>query len=249
MKTAVLIQARLGSTRLPGKMTLAFDQEAGIFEILLQKLVQIEDLPIYLVTSQRSENDELEEIANAYGVGVFRGSEEDVLDRFIKAADQFDVERVVRVCADNPFLSVPKLKELIALSNANLDADYCSFAIGGKAVILHHLGLFCEVVKTSALKKAYRLTQDTLYLEHVTNFIYTHLDIFKVCLHELGEDYIAHQHIRLTVDTLNDFNLAARIFKAVKDKEFKDALSLLQFIDQNEEWTSVMKNEIVKNTK
>ena len=106
-KTKIIIQARTGSTRLPQKMILPFYENEGIFSLLLKKLtITFDKNDIILATSVNENNDVLVEIAERYGIKYFRGSENDVLQRFIDAAKEFNAENIIRVCADNPFLDI-----------------------------------------------------------------------------------------------------------------------------------------------
>lgn len=101
----IIIQARTGSTRLPQKMILPFYESEGIFSLILKRLTSIIDKNnIILATSTNENNDVLTDIAKEYGVNYFRGSENDVLQRFIDAANEFNAKKIIRVCADNPFL-------------------------------------------------------------------------------------------------------------------------------------------------
>ena len=112
--TKIIIQARTGSTRQPKKMILPCYANEGIFSLLLKKLTATFDKnDIILATSVNENNDVLVEIAKCYGVNYFRGSENDVLQRFIDAAKEFNAENLIRVCADNPFLDVFYIRLLI----------------------------------------------------------------------------------------------------------------------------------------
>ena len=109
----IIIQARTGSTRLPQKMILPFYENEGIFSLILNRLTSnFKKENIILATSSNPNNDVLAEIARRYGINCFRGSENDVLQRFIDAANQFNATKIIRVCADNPFLDMDFLNFL-----------------------------------------------------------------------------------------------------------------------------------------
>jgi spore coat polysaccharide biosynthesis protein SpsF len=105
MKIAIIIQARTGSTRLANKMLKPFYQNQTILQIIIENLKRDIDLPIILATTNNPNDDCLEQVAEENGIFCFRGSEENVLQRFIDAAHQYQVDVIIRVCADNPFLN------------------------------------------------------------------------------------------------------------------------------------------------
>lgn len=253
-KVGIIIQARKGSTRLPGKMLMPFYEDHSLAEIIFSKLKTVSaKYPVILATSTDHNNDKLAELAKKCGLLIFRGSEDNVLERFIEAATQYQVDTVVRVCADNPFLSVIHIEELINKFE-DIDVDYLSYAFpGGRPVIKSHIGLFVELVKLSALKKVIDYTDEKLYLEHVTNFIYANPDKFKVKFIDVPGFLTEKTNIRLTVDTKEDFLLAKELYdKFIETGHIEkdiDIEELIGFISENEKYLNIMKNEIIKNEK
>ena len=105
MKDGIIIQARTGSTRLHNKILLPFYGEQRIIDILIANIKQAcPDKCIVLATTNRPQDDVLAETARQAGILSFRGDEDNVLDRFIRAAEVFGINRFIRVCSDNPFL-------------------------------------------------------------------------------------------------------------------------------------------------
>ena len=102
---AFIIQARIGSTRLPSKMVKPFSKSRGIFELLLIQLKKnFSEIPIIVATTIDPKDDEIIKICTKHKILSFRGSEDNVLDRFVCACQQFKVTGLIRICADNPFL-------------------------------------------------------------------------------------------------------------------------------------------------
>lgn len=99
--TGIIIQARLGSVRLPKKITKPFYREKNILEIILNKLSSKLDTQIILATTTNPIDDKIEEIGAKYGTNMYRGSEVDVLKRFIEAAEYNNISKIVRVCAES----------------------------------------------------------------------------------------------------------------------------------------------------
>ena len=209
---AIIVQARCGSSRLPNKMILPFFEDKSLFEIIINRLAK--KYKTIIATTDSERDDSIAELGDLNGVSVFRGSENNVLNRFIAAAEFHKIETIIRVCADNPFINMEMIDSLIKLYNGE---DYCSYRYSnGKPTILGHLGLFCEITTTKTLKKVSRMTQDHLYQEHVTNFIYSHPKTFNVKLHDLPAKIKNYDGVRLTVDTQKDFELIKEIYKKLK---------------------------------
>lgn len=246
MKTGIIVQARTGSTRLPNKMILPFYNEDSILEIILNRLK--DKFFVVLATTVNQKDDSLIAIAKKTDVSFYRGSESNVLDRFIKAAEENNIETVIRICADNPFINVELLEQLLAKYDGE---DYCSFKYNnGKPTILGHLGLFAEITTIQTLKKVNTLTEEKFYREHVTNYIYNHPETFVVKLHDLPAEINNYEGIRLTVDTIQDFKSTQELFKQFNGAEsIDDIQNLLNEIRSNNVLLLRMQEEIENNSK
>lgn len=252
--TGLILQARLGSTRLPQKMILPFYEGANILELLLDKLTQaFPDLPIILATSLNKENDVLEEISKGKGAFVFRGNENDVLLRYINAAEHYKISNIIRICGDNPFLDVKELSHLIQYAEStNFKDDYVSFQINNTPTIKTHFGFWAEFVKLEALKKVNSLTKDSLYHEHVTNYIYSHPDQFRLSFLDVTPKLKSRNDIRMTLDTKEDFNLLSEIYSLMVEKSNNHCFlidDLIELIDTSSSYKQKMQEQILKNTK
>ena len=250
MKYTFIIQARLGSTRLPGKILLPFYDDKSILELLIDKLKQVVDTNIILATSVNPVNDPLEVIAQNNHIECFRGSENDVLQRFIDAADLFESSRIIRVCSDNPFLELSSIESLIDFATNNLQYDYISFNANGTPSIKTHYGFWTEFVTFDALKKVASLTDVPLYHEHVTNYIYTHPELFEYRLLDTPSILQSHDKIRLTIDTNADFKNAQLIYKElIRMTPYPTIEQIINFLDSHPSFYSTMEQEISKNSK
>ncbi len=248
--TGIIIRARTGSSRLPGKVVQTFIGVQSIIDILLEKL-KILDLPLVLATTTNPQDDILEDVAKRHHVACFRGSEENVLLRFVEAARQFDFDFVVRVCADNPFLSRQLFGELYQKAvDSNFNFDYLSFAYQGKPTILTHFGVFVEMVRTAALEKALQATNEKFYLEHVTNYLYHHPAIFNINFFEMPADLFVHPGIRLTVDTAVDFAMAADLYDTLLQQYGHTEINAINaYLAQRPDLLEQMQLEIAKHHK
>lgn len=247
----IIIQARTGSTRLPQKMILPFYENEGIFSLILKRLTSIIDKNnIILATSTNENNDVLTDIAKEYGVNYFRGSENDVLQRFIDAANEFNAKKIIRVCADNPFLDLEFLNFLLDNFKKS-DYDYMSFMTSkGIPIIKTHYGFWAEAVTLNALKKVKSMTDENLYHEHVTNFIYANPNDFNIKFFNIPEEIDSHDDIRLTIDTKIDFDTQKEIFNIIykKNPSFNSS-DVVAFLNENQQYMKIMRDEILKNQK
>ncbi len=245
----IIIQARSNASRLPGKMTMPFYDEKTILELLLMRLKQaITHYPIYVATSKNKADDAIQKMANNLGVPVFRGDETNVLMRMLDAAHFFKISNVIRVCADNPFLNVNSILTLIE-THKNDPVDYISFEVGDNTpAILSHFGFYAELVKTAALQKALSTTANSYYLEHVTNYVYTHPEEFLIKFIKAPANIYNRTDLRLTVDRLQDFEIAQKIFSVMIKNDFSQE-ELVNFIDSNSEIKSSMLQMIEQNRK
>ncbi|MDF2452216.1 MAG: hypothetical protein K0S26_1720 [Bacteroidota bacterium] len=252
-KTGIFIQARAGSSRLPGKMLMPFYKDLTILEIIVKNLLDFFDADqIVIATTLNPKDDEIEATGKELGVLVFRGSENDVLERFISAAENFGFKNIIRVCGDNPFLQTKDIKRLEEHFVSSVRTDYMSFAFpDGTPVIKSHLGLYTEATSLNSLKKVMTLTDDKFYREHVTNYMYAHPEHFKCEFLPLPDNLKERKDLRMTIDTLEDFNLMKDIFEQnVTSKNYHISVSdIISYIYKNKTILSVMANEIKRNSK
>lgn len=206
--------------------------------------------PLVIATTYNPRDDEIERLARQKNLNFFRGSENDVLDRFIKAAENYNLQTVIRVCADNPFFD---LKGTLALTSyfKEGDWDYIGYKIvNDRPTILTHSGFWGEVVSLSALKKAHGEANDSIYREHVTNFIYKHPDLFRIKLVNAPSGLFNRNDIRLTVDTKADFELVQEIYKRLMEEQAGfDPESIVRYIDAHPHYLMRMNHQIELNKK
>lgn len=250
LPTAIL-QIRTGSTRLPGKMLMPFYKDSSIPELIIQSIKSVLPPANIVVATTISEKDNpIEELAIKLGVKCFRGDENDVLKRFLDAIEHFNLENVMRICADNPFLRAEYIQTLITKFE-NSEYEYISFEFpDGTPIMRSHIGLFAEIMTAGFLKKIDSKTDESLYREHVTNYVYEHKDEFKTLFLPVPQPFSNRQDIRLTIDTAGDFDNAKKLFETLHNRnpDFS-ADELLLAIDSNDELLQSMKAQIALNSK
>lgn len=253
-RVGIIVQARVGSTRLPGKVTLPFHGGKGVLELLLQRVEarfgNREDVVLLVATTTSTLDDAIVAVAKRCGALVYRGSEEDVLKRFVDAATWAGTDRLVRVCADNPFLDMDAVELLIERIGRE-EHDYIAFAMSdGTPSIKTHYGFWPEAVRLDALRRVEGYTKEKLYREHVTNYIYLHPNRFDIDLLPIDRKIEELSNIRLTLDTPEDFEMQRVIYGCCLKKYGKIELRLvLRILELFPEFQEKMEQQIQLNSK
>lgn len=230
MKTVALIQARMTSSRLPGKVL----QDIGGCPMLLRvvdRAKQAKTIDIVaVITSTHESDDAIEQCCNENGIQVFRGNLDDVLDRYYQAAIHFHADAIVRITADCPLLD-PAISDLVVEAFKNGNYDYVSNAIE----CTYPDGLDTEVFHFDALKRAWQSADLKSEREHVTAYIYKHPEIFRLGMVKHSEDYSA---LRWTVDIQADLDFVRAVYAYFDGKNF-DMTEILHFMKEHPEVSSI----------
>jgi spore coat polysaccharide biosynthesis protein SpsF len=201
--TAILLQARMGSSRLPGKAMRMLGGHT-LLEHAIRRL-QASGYPVVLATTTKNEDDCLGAAAEDLGAHVFRGAEEDVLDRFARAARHFELHRVVRATGDNPAVDIDGVGRTLAL----LDRT------GAGHVVEHGLpdGAAVEAIRVTWLLEAAATATDAYDREHVTPYL-KRMPKFAA-MQALAPGHLRRPGLRLTVDTEADLAFMQSLMQAV----------------------------------
>ena len=153
MNTGIILQARLGSSRYPNKILNIIYKNKTILDLVIERLqLALPKIKLVVATTTNPIDNLLCDFLKDKNIDYFRGSENNVLLRFINTAEEFNFSNIIRVCSDNPFLDISGLN-LLAKTFKKSNVDYCSFLIDNKLPsIKSHLGLWAEAVKLSALQ-------------------------------------------------------------------------------------------------
>jgi spore coat polysaccharide biosynthesis protein SpsF len=248
-KILIILQARTSSSRLPNKVLKNFWNGKSVLEILIDELKEFFlDIPLVVATTINSADSRIVDLAESKNVIVYRGSENNVLSRFVDIIESLDYTHVIRVCSDNPFLNMSSIKNLID-QLVDLDIDYLSYVnTDGTPVIKTHYGLFAEIVSSRALIISNKMQNEPIYQEHVTNYIYGNPEIFNVKYLQLPKCLYGRNDIRFTLDDDMDFDNLTQLYR--NTLEFKDSIeSLINYIDINTTYKDIMITNIKKYTK
>lgn len=209
MKTHGIIQARIGSTRLPGKVLLNLGGKLLLQRVIERAKDSKKIQKIVVATTIKPQDDKIADFCNMNNLLFFRGSESDVLARYIEAANKYGSEVVVRITADNPFTDPTLLDQLIE-KHEKENNDY-TFGSG------FPIGSVCEVFNIESLKKVQILTDISSYHEHLGTYFLDNPSKFKVGVLNAPEK-LRFPEIRLTVDTKGDFQTAENLINFLGEK-------------------------------
>lgn len=206
VKVVAIIQARMGSTRLPGKV-LADIGGKPMLQILLERLRATPEIErIVVATTDDSEDDVLVDWLHSHGVFYTRGSVHDVLDRFWQCAQQYPAEFIVRITADDPLKDPEIIAQALALCESSPGIDYASNTLHPS----FPEGLDVEVLRYRALKRAASEASLPSEREHVTPYVWNHSDRFVIRSFGMSPDLSSW---RWTVDKPADLELMRAIFR------------------------------------
>lgn len=204
-KTLAIIQARVRSERLPGKSIMPLCGKPMLLHII-ERASFIEGIDrVIVATGNRIENKEIERISENRAE-IFFGDDFDVLSRFYLSAEPYCPDYIIRITGDNPFTDVALANRALLLAAEN-NADLSS-------VIDIPLGTAVEIISFSALKESFLKAERDHQREHVTPYIKEHPHIFNI-IRFSPPDELKWPELRLTVDTEEDFALAAAVYDSL----------------------------------
>ena len=223
MKITAIIQARMGSTRLPGKVLMDLGGETVLCRVVrrLRRASMIQE--VVVATTESAIDEPVIEACRQLGVAYFRGSEQDVLDRYFRAAQQFGSNAVVRITSDCPLID-PELVDRVVDSFVEHHADFACNVLPRK----YPSGLDTEVFTAEALKKAWQLSDQPHQREHVTSLFYERPDIFRHAPVCGKQDYSCY---RWTLDTSEDLRLIRAIYSHFERRDdfgWREVLALME---------------------
>ena len=215
-----IIQARMGSSRLPGKALMKSDSGKPLLYYVINQLrycSKVKNLVIATTTNQ--EDDEIEKFANNNSINVFRGKEKDVLDRYFQCAKKYSFSTIVRITADCPLID-PQIVDKVIEQFFSENYDFATNTLTRTFPI----GTDVEVFSFSALNKAWENAQLPSEREHVTPYFHNK-ENFKIINVENDKNI---SNLRLTVDRIEDFELIKQILNniSINPIHLEDVLEL-----------------------
>jgi spore coat polysaccharide biosynthesis protein SpsF len=237
MRVVAIIQARMGSTRLPGKVLKPILGKPMLVHIVerLRKVAKINE--VVVATSEEKINDSIRKICEENKISCFSGSENDVLDRFYKAARVHKANVVIRITADCPLVDPALIDKVLTLFLRSKNYDFIGVATGAGVAdkkfdgYRYPDGLDTEVFSFSVLETAWREAKEPLEREHVTPFIWKRPNRFKLGSYKSDIDY---SKMRWTVDNQEDFEVVSAIYAELYPKKLDFNMNdVLNFFKKN----------------
>ncbi|MCG3084805.1 glycosyltransferase family protein [Anoxybacillus sp. LAT_35] len=234
MKVAAIIQARMGSTRLPGKV-LKKVLGKTLLEYQIERVKRAKAIDeIIIATTTKESDDPIVQLCQQLSIPYYRGSEEDVLSRYYEAATKFNVDVVVRLTSDCPIIDPNVIDKVVEHYLENKDRyDYVSNTL----TRTYPRGMDTEVMPYKILKRAHEEAKEITFREHVTAYIYHHPNQFRLCNISNEKDESKH---RWTVDTEEDFILIKNILETLYSINplftLEDVIRILQ---DKPEWVEI----------
>lgn len=233
MRIVAIVQARMGSTRLPGKVLMDLVGEPMLVRVV-RRLRRAHTLNEIVVAATVEPADQvIADLCTEQGWPCYRGSQDDVLDRYYQAALQYRADAVVRITSDCPLIDASVVDRVVQEFLARQPhADYVSNTLSPRTF---PRGLDTEIMRFGALEQAWRDAAEVPFREHVTLFMYRHPERFRLqgVFHDTDLS-----GLRWTVDTPEDRQLVQRIYEHFGHDGFSWQ-EVLELLTQHPEWQEI----------
>ena len=225
-----ILQARMGSKRLPGKVLLEIDDSQKIIDFIIKQLENTKINELVIAIPDNQEDDILYNHLENLKINCFRGSTFDVLDRYYQCANHFSFKHIMRLTGDNPLID-PNIVDRAIDNYSSAECDYLTNSLQRT----FPYGTEIEIFTFSALQTAWKYAKKNSEREHVTPYFYNNPEKFKICHLTQTTDQSKY---RYTVDRKEDLLLVRQIISSIKKRPIitQDAIELL---DSNPEMTKI----------
>lgn len=222
MNTIIIIQARMGSSRLPGKVLKPLGNSV-VLDYVVSRCRLVSDVAeVIVATSTLSQDDAIQSWCKENNVACFRGSEDDVLSRYFECAKLYNPDYVIRVTSDCPFVDYDMANEMIATMK-NSPADYVK--VQGELP----RGLVVELFAYDALAYIHEHGKEPRHREHVTYYGYEFADEFQVTTYQAPKK-MQQPHLRITLDTEEDYELCQAIANHFQGDKLVSSEKVVEFL-------------------
>lgn len=244
MKIGAIIQARASSTRLPGKIFKELPYESGIsiLEHVIKRVKKSKNIDTLILATTINEADNpIEKIASKESVAIYRGSELDVLERYYGAAKENMLDVIIRITSDCPFVDWNIIDSMIDI-HLKARNDYTANIL--ERTFPH--GMDAEVFNFKVLEDAYINAKAQFEREHVTPYIYkSHPEKYKIYNLQATVEHKA-PNIRITVDTMEDYNLACAVYDYLYTKNEFFTIDDIMGLFQEKKWLLNLNTNIIQ---
>jgi spore coat polysaccharide biosynthesis protein SpsF len=234
MNISIIIEARMGSSRLPGKVMLPVNGKT-MLDFMVDRLRIVKNIKnIILATSIKKENDILEKFSKKKKILCFRGSENNLVSRIINAAKKFKVDVIVNLTADCPIIDPEIINECIFIfMNNKKKVDIVSNCYKRS----YPDGMDVLVYKLKTLIKSKDFIKSKLDLEHTTISIKNNIKKFK-CIHLVAPVNLFYPNLRLTLDYISDYWLLKKVIKYFKKNIFFSCNEVINLL-KKKKWAKI----------
>jgi len=228
---ACIIQARMGSKRLPKKVLKLLDEKYTVLDYVLNQIHSSKLLKKTIIaTTTLDEDNEIVNYTKKSNLDFFRGSSEDVLDRYYNCAKKFSLSKIVRITSDCPLIDPRIIDNVIEIFQTH-SYDY----VANIHPITFPVGIAVEVFSFKALENAWKNAKLPSEREHVTPYLYTNKEKFNTYNIASPTDY---SFIRLTIDKINDLKFIKLLISKIKNRPIL-LDDVLKFISENPETVKI----------
>jgi len=236
-----IIQARMGSSRLPGKILLNGYNKPFLFHLIerIKKSKKINN--IIVATTKNKLDDIIYNLCKKNKIEVYRGNEKNVLSRYFKCAKKYKISTIIRITSDCPLIDYQMIDKMIGnYENSNYDF------YGNTHPPSFPDGYDIEIFSYESLKRSYYNSKDLFQKEHVTPYIWDNPDKFKIGNYNINKNY--YNNFRLTLDFIEDFYVISHIYNSIypKNKFFKFS-DVINFLKKNKNILKINKKYIKVN--
>jgi spore coat polysaccharide biosynthesis protein SpsF (cytidylyltransferase family) len=237
LKNLAIIQARMSSTRLPGKVLLPLSDKP-VLEHVIQRVRNCKLVDkVVVATTIHDSDDIIEDWCKKNNFEYYRGSLEDVLDRFYKVASQFKAENILRITADCPVIDSGIIDEVIEKYH---EGNFDFYGLSGEFPD----GLDCTMFSFKALETAWKNSKLQSEREHVGPYMVNHPELFAIGGYEKFKNL---GHLRLTLDDPRDYQLLSTIFNKLHDIDnFFNHEMIINLLNESPELLKI-NSEIIRN--
>lgn len=236
-----ILQARMGSSRLPGKSLMEL-YGFPLLELILHRLTNLNVERLWIATTHLEEDDVIANLGERLGLPVFRGHSRDVLSRFLNILDLNPAEWVIRFTGDNPFVHHETSNLLIEAAREALDVDYISDFVSNR----YPIGALPEAVKCERLYKLSELSMASHHRSHVTSHIWK--SGLRTSPIKLPERYLERSKWRWTLDEPSDLKFFQEVGKRFGTKVIDAGyVELSNFLDGQPEIVQINQDVRQKN--
>jgi spore coat polysaccharide biosynthesis protein SpsF len=239
-KVGAVIQARMSSSRLPGKVLLPLPHGSDISVCghIIRRLKRVTSIDAIIVaTTSKSCDDRIAELADSGGVKLYRGSEEDLLARFFEAAKIHQLDETIRLTGDNPCIDCALIEQVVR-SHLEEGNDYT-------VTKQYPTGINVEVLSFAALEKSYEDAKLPQEREHLTVYVGKHPDKFRISEKKAPEKY-RRSDIRVTLDTEEDYALLNCVFEFLYEEDNFFGIDELISLYRQKPWLAIINGRVVQ---